>query len=108
MLPLFPRPAGVLYIFLSGYNYSNLSLSESLEWNLTLSGWMVSWCHMPRRTLMYNQTLHDGVGVFEGIRSHQTLRGPAMFRLRDHLERFIDSIQVQGIVDYPYSIDQIR
>jgi branched-chain amino acid aminotransferase len=53
-------------------------------------------------------TLHYGVGVFEGIRSYQTPQGPAIFRLRDHLERFLDSIQVLGITDYPYTIDQIR
>ena len=53
-------------------------------------------------------TLHYGVGVFEGIRSYQTPQGPAIFRLRDHLERFLESIQVLGIIDYPYSIDHIR
>lgn len=53
-------------------------------------------------------TLHYGVGVFEGIRSYQTIQGPAIFRLRDHLERFLESIQVLGITDYPYSIDHIR
>src|SRR5688572_25533380 len=31
--------------------------------------------------------LHYGVGVFEGIRAYDTARGPAVFRLRDHLER---------------------
>jgi len=33
-------------------------------------------------------TLHYGVGVFEGIRCYQTPRGPAIFRLQDHLEKF--------------------
>ncbi len=53
-------------------------------------------------------TLHYGVGVFEGIRSYQTPRGPAIFRLRDHLQRFIESVRILGISDYPYSIDQIQ
>jgi branched-chain amino acid aminotransferase len=53
-------------------------------------------------------TLHYGVGVFEGIRSYQTSKGPAIFRLRDHLQRFIESIRILGISDYPYSIDQIQ
>ena len=53
-------------------------------------------------------TLHYGVGVFEGIRSYQTPKGPAIFRLRDHLQRFIESIRILGISDYPYSIDQIQ
>lgn len=53
-------------------------------------------------------TLHYGVGVFEGIRSYQTPKGPAVFRLRDHLERFLDSIQVLGVLDYPYSLQEIQ
>ena len=53
-------------------------------------------------------TLHYGVGVFEGIRSYQTPKGPAVFRLRDHLERFLDSIQVLGVLEYPYSLQQIE
>ncbi len=35
-------------------------------------------------------TLHYGIGVFEGIRCYKTPQGPAVFRLRDHLERFLD------------------
>ncbi len=31
--------------------------------------------------------LHYGTGVFEGIRAYATPRGPAIFRLREHLER---------------------
>ena len=53
-------------------------------------------------------TLHYGVGVFEGIRSYQTPQGPAIFRLQDHLERFLESIHILGVLDYPYSADQIR
>jgi len=53
-------------------------------------------------------TLHYGVGVFEGIRSYQTPKGPAIFRLRDHLERFLDSIHVLGVLEYPYSLQQIQ
>jgi branched-chain amino acid aminotransferase len=53
-------------------------------------------------------TLHYGVGVFEGIRSYQTPNGPAVFRLRDHLERFLDSIQILGVLDYPYSVQEIQ
>ena len=30
---------------------------------------------------------HYGIGVFEGIRAYGTARGPAVFRLRDHLVR---------------------
>jgi branched-chain amino acid aminotransferase len=53
-------------------------------------------------------TLHYGAGVFEGIRSYQTPNGPAVFRLQDHIARFLDSINILGVLDYPYSLHQIR
>jgi branched-chain amino acid aminotransferase len=53
-------------------------------------------------------TLHYGAGVFEGIRSYQTPDGPAVFRLSDHLQRFLDSIHVLGILEFPYSYHVIQ
>ena len=38
--------------------------------------------------------LHYGTGVFEGIRAYATPRGPAIFRLHDHMERFARSAAV--------------
>jgi len=35
--------------------------------------------------------LHYGSGVFEGIRCYKTSKGPAIFRLKEHLERFFYS-----------------
>ncbi|MBN2145812.1 MAG: branched-chain amino acid transaminase [Anaerolineales bacterium] len=53
-------------------------------------------------------TLHYGMGVFEGIRCYQTDRGPAVFRLREHMERFLDSIHILGVLNFPYTVDQLR
>src|SRR4030067_1651470 len=50
-------------------------------------------------------TLHYGVGVFEGIRCYNTPAGLAVFRLRDHLERFLDSIHILGVIDFPYTLE---
>ena len=55
-----------------------------------------------------NPTLHYGPGVFEGIRCYETPRGPAVFRLSDHLERFLNSIHILGIRDFPHSIEDLR
>lgn len=55
-----------------------------------------------------NPTLHYGAGVFEGIRSYETPQGAAVFRLREHIQRFIDSIHVLGVLDYPYSLADIE
>jgi branched-chain amino acid aminotransferase len=64
--------------------------------------------HAEANVHIISPTLHYGVGVFEGIRSYQTPQGPAIFRLQDHLERFLESIQVLGVLDYPYTLEQIR
>jgi len=45
--------------------------------------------------------------VFEGIRAYKTAKGPAVFRLREHAERLLDSAHVFGIRDFAYSIDDI-
>jgi branched-chain amino acid aminotransferase len=53
-------------------------------------------------------TMHYGVGVFEGIRCYLTPSGSAIFRLQEHLERFIESIHILGIDNFPYTVEQIR
>jgi branched-chain amino acid aminotransferase len=47
--------------------------------------------------------LHYGVGVFEGIRCYDTERGPAVFRLKEHAQRLIDSARVLGFRTLPYA-----
>ncbi len=51
--------------------------------------------------------LHYGAAVFEGIRAYSTDKGPAVFRLRDHAERLIDSAEVFGFRNLPFTVDQI-
>src|SRR5215217_6630500 len=51
--------------------------------------------------------LHYGVGVFEGIRCYTTERGPAVFRLKEHTERLIDSAKVMGFRELPYSATEV-
>ncbi len=53
-------------------------------------------------------TLHYGPGVFEGIRCYETPSGPGIFRLREHLKRFLDSIHVLGVRDFPYTLEDLR
>ncbi|MBI2921510.1 MAG: branched-chain amino acid transaminase [Planctomycetes bacterium] len=50
--------------------------------------------------------LHYGTGVFEGIRAYATDRGPAVFRLRDHVARLFESAKIYSI-DIPFTQDQI-
>jgi len=46
-----------------------------------------------------------GSGVFEGIRCYQTLQGPAIFRLREHMQRLINSARIYRM-ELPYSVDE--
>jgi branched-chain amino acid aminotransferase len=51
--------------------------------------------------------LHYGVGVFEGIRCYATEQGPAIFRLREHLVRLVNSVKVMGFRNFQYSADDL-
>jgi branched-chain amino acid aminotransferase len=51
--------------------------------------------------------LHYGTGVFEGIRCYETEKGPAVFRLTDHLNRLHDSARLL-YMDIPYSVDELK
>jgi branched-chain amino acid aminotransferase len=51
--------------------------------------------------------LHYGVGVFEGIRCYATERGPAVFRLREHIRRLVNSVKILGMRDFPYSVQDL-
>jgi branched-chain amino acid aminotransferase len=43
---------------------------------------------------LLSQAVQFGMSVFEGVRCYDTPRGPAIFRLREHLRRLIDSATV--------------
>ena len=51
--------------------------------------------------------LHYGLGVFEGIRCYATERGPAVFRLREHMERLVDSAKVLGFRSLPFRVEEL-
>jgi len=53
-------------------------------------------------------TIHYGFGAFEGIRCYDTPKGPAVFRLGEHLKRFADSAHILGIQDLSYSIAELQ
>jgi len=51
--------------------------------------------------------LHYGTGVFEGIRTYkQKAGGGAVFRLREHMERMVDSLKILDL-KCPYSLDEL-
>ncbi|MDI6744580.1 MAG: branched-chain amino acid transaminase [Thermodesulfovibrionales bacterium] len=52
-------------------------------------------------------TLHYGLGVFEGIRCYETKEDPAIFRLKDHVERLFKSAHI-FLLAIPYSEKEIE
>ena len=53
-----------------------------------------------------SHSMQFGSSVFEGIRCYATPRGPAIFRLEDHLQRMMNSCKIYRM-DVPYSVDEI-
>jgi len=54
-----------------------------------------------------NPAMHYGAAVFEGIRAYNTPKGPAVFRLREHVERLLDSARVFGVRKFAFTVDDI-
>ncbi len=54
-----------------------------------------------------NAGLHYGFTVFEGIRCYATDRGPAVFRLEEHVDRLLDSALIVGFRDLPWTRDTL-
>jgi branched-chain amino acid aminotransferase len=46
------------------------------------------------RVHVMSHVLHYGSSVFEGIRCYKTKRGPAVFRLREHMQRLLNSSKI--------------
>ena len=69
-----------------------------------MNGELVDWDSANVHVLTH--TLHDGNGVFEGIRAYETDNGPAVFRLTPHIERLFRSAKILCI-DIPYSVDEL-
>jgi branched-chain amino acid aminotransferase len=70
-----------------------------------MNGEQIDWKEATVHVLSH--ALHYGTGVFEGIRCYETPQGPAVFRLRDHLERMERSAKI-FLMEIPYSIDELR
>ena len=52
-----------------------------------------------------SHVIHYGSSVFEGIRCYDTKRGPAVFRLEDHISRLYDSAKIYRM-EIPYSPEE--
>lgn len=68
-------------------------------------GEMVPWADATVHFLSH--ALHYGTGVFEGIRSYETVDGSAVFRLSDHMVRLEASARAYGI-PLTWSVDDLN
>jgi len=57
-----------------------------------MDGQFVDWRDANIHVLTH--TLHYGMGVFEGVRCYETSSGSAIFRLKDHTQRLLNSAKI--------------
>ncbi len=67
-------------------------------------GELIPWADAQVHVLSHS--MQFGSAVFEGIRCYATPQGPAIFRLRDHLQRLVNSCRIYRI-PLTYSIDDL-
>jgi len=67
-------------------------------------GEFVRWADATVHVLSHS--LQFGSSAFEGIRCYSTPRGPAIFRLEDHLQRLLDSCKIYRM-EVKYSLDEL-
>ncbi len=77
-----------------------LTPTEKIWHNGTFVPWEKAKVHVLSHVISY------GSSVFEGIRCYATPAGPAIFRLRDHIRRMLDSAKIYRM-DIPYTSDQL-
>jgi branched-chain amino acid aminotransferase len=70
-----------------------------------MNGALVDWADAKVHVGVHS--LHYGSGVFEGIRCYETPQGPAVFRLREHMQRMHDSARLLGM-EIPFAVDELR
>jgi branched-chain amino acid aminotransferase len=75
--------------------------TEKIWMNGELVGWDDARVHVG------THGLHYGSGVFEGIRCYDTPKGPAVFRLGEHMQRLHNSARLL-YMQIPYSVDELK
>jgi branched-chain amino acid aminotransferase len=58
------------------------------------------------RVHVMSHVLHYGSSVFEGIRCYKTRRGPAVFRLREHMQRLLNSAKIYRM-EHPWTLAEL-
>ena len=69
-----------------------------------MDGKLVPWREANIHVLTH--TLHYGMGVFEGVRAYKTSEGTAIFRLKEHTRRLLNSAKIFQM-KVPYTEEQL-
>ncbi len=75
--------------------------SEKLWMNGKFLNWKDAKVHV------MTHSLHYGGGIFEGIRAYSTSKGPAVFRLSEHIDRFFYSAKCLEM-ELPFTKEEIK
>ena len=78
-----------------------LKPTEKIWHNGRLIGWDDAKIHVLSHVVSY------GSSVFEGIRCYATKSGPAIFRLKEHVRRMVDSAKIYRMDKFPYSAEDL-
>ncbi|HXZ51090.1 MAG TPA: branched-chain amino acid transaminase [Burkholderiales bacterium] len=80
-----------------------LSMADRDGW-IWYDGKLVPWRSATTHVLTHS--LHYGLAVFEGLRAYKTAEGTAIFRLREHTQRLLNSGHIY-MMKIPYSIEKL-
>src|SRR5262245_59339595 len=70
-----------------------------------MNGRLVPWDQATVHVLSH--VIHYGSCIFEGMRCYRTPRGPAVFRLKDHVDRLFDGCKIYRM-EIPYTREVIE
>jgi len=74
--------------------------AEKIWFNGKFVGWDDAKIHV------LSHVVHYGSSAFEGLRCYETKKGPACFRLEDHIRRLFDTCKIYRM-EIPYSREEI-
>lgn len=80
-----------------------MSRLTATQW-IWRDGELVPWADATEHVLSHS--MQFGSAAFEGIRCYATPQGPAVFRLREHMQRLITSVRIYR-VELNYTLDQL-
>jgi branched-chain amino acid aminotransferase len=78
----------------------SIKKTEKIWHNGKLINWDDAQIHVISHVVSY------GSAVFEGIRCYNTKQGPAIFRVKEHMQRLINSAKIYRM-EFPYSAEEL-